>query len=365
MRINHIFSKTVLHGTISLIAVTAAFVFTSGTPVEGVKENAIASRRPIITAAGATFPLPFYNEAFKMYWERNDVPVTYAGIGTERGIKSLQDLEIAFAGVDVPLTEEELGKMPAKTVLFPTCMGAVTVAYNLPGVKELKLTGELIADMYMGKIMKWNDTRIAAINPGVELPDKEIYPVFRLDGSGTTYIFSDYLSKMSNSWKSIIGTGKTLEFPRGVAATGNTGVAKLVERIVGSIGYVGSEYAFSYGIRTAVLQNASGAFVAPSPASITAAAASAESMEFVITNPSAPEAYPISCYTGVMLYQEQNYAGRTRKEAEETVKVLEWLVSPEVQAITSRVQFSPLPQKAVDYVGKVLKGITYDGKSLK
>ena len=365
MKMNNLLSKTVLQGTMALLAATAAVVFTSGTPVGEVKENAVAARKAVITAAGATLPLPFYNEAFKWYWEKNDLPVTYAGIGTERGIKSLCNLDIAFAGVDVPLTDKERAEMPAKTVLIPTCMGAVTLAYNLPGVKELKLTGELVADIYLGKVLKWNDPSIAALNPGVELPDREVYPLFRLDGSGTTYIFSDYLSKVSNSWKTAIGTGKTLAFPRGVAATGNTGVAKLVERIEGSIGYVGSEYAFSYGIRMAALQNASGTFVAPSPSSITAAAATADPADFLITNSAAADAYPISCFSWIVLYEEQGYAGRSRQEATETMKVLEWLTGTEAQAIASRAQFSPLPQKATDYARKMLGKLTFEGQALK
>lgn len=365
MNMNNLFSKIILQGTITLLAATAVFVFTSGIPVEEVKENTVAARKSVITAAGATLPLPFYNEAFKLYWEKNDIPVTYAGIGTERGIKSLRDLDIAFAGVDVPLTEKERAEMPAKTVLIPTCMGAVTLAYNLPGVKELKLTGELVADIYLGKILKWNDPSIAGLNPGVELPDREVYPLFRLDGSGTTYIFSDYLSKVSDNWKTAIGTGKTLTFPRGVAAAGNTGVAKLVERIEGSIGYVGSEYAFSYGIRMVALQNASGAFVAPSPSSITSAATTADPADFLITNSSAADAYPISCFSWIVFYQEQGYAGRSRQEATETMKVLEWLTGTEAQTIASRVQFSPLPQKATDYAKKMLKSLTFEGKPLK
>ena len=200
---------------VAVLVIAAATLFTSGKPVEELSGNAAAGRKPVITAAGATLPLPFYNEAFKKYWEQNDIPVTYAGIGTEKGFKSLKNEQIDFAGVDVPPTKAELDSLPAKTVLVPTCMGAITIAYNLQGVDNLRLTGELIADIYLGKIVKWNDARIATVNPGMQLPDKEIYPVFRLDGSGTTYIFSDYLTKTSADWKAAMGTGKLLAFPRG------------------------------------------------------------------------------------------------------------------------------------------------------
>lgn len=299
---------------VAVLVIAAATLFTSGKPVEELSGNAAAGRKPVITAAGATLPLPFYNEAFKKYWEQNDIPVT--------------------------------------------------IAYNLQGVDNLRLTGELIADIYLGKIVKWNDARIATVNPGMQLPDKEIYPVFRLDGSGTTYIFSDYLTKTSADWKAAMGTGKLLAFPRGVAAAGNQGVAGLVGKIPGGIGYVATEYAASFGTQSARVKNAAGNFVQPSQQSIITAASTGDATG-MITNSEVANAYPISCFTWVVLYQEQNYGGRTRKEAEETVKLLEWLVGPQAQAITTRVQYSPLPQKAVEYAKQVLGQITYGGKKLK
>lgn len=364
MEQKNLFSRMLCTAVAALFAVTGIFILTSGKPEEKVAENAVAGRKSVVTAAGATLPLPFYNEAFKKYWEKYDIPVTYAGIGTERGLKSLRSEQIDFAGIDVPPTKEELDSLPAKTVLVPTCMGAVTVAYNLAGTDNLRLTGELVADIYLGKILKWNDARIAAANPGKQLPDKEIYPVFRLEGSGTTYIFSDYLTKVSLEWKEKMGTGKLLTFPRGVAAKGNQGVAGLVEKIPGAIGYVATEYATSFGTQSAWLKNAAGNFVQPSQASITAAASMGDATG-MITNSEVADAYPISCFTWVMLYQEQNYAGRSRQEAGETVKLLEWLVGPEAQSITTQVQYSPLPAKAVDYARKVLAEITYNGKALK
>lgn len=349
---------------VAVLAIAAATLFTSGKPVEELSENAAVGRKSVITAAGATLPLPFYSEAFKMYWEKNDIPVTYAGIGTERGFRSLKNQQIDFAGVDVPPTKAELDSLPVKSILVPTCMGAVTIAYNLEGVDNLRLTGELIADIYMGKILKWNDARIAAVNSGKQLPDKEIYPVFRLDGSGTTYIFSDYLTKVSTDWKAKIGTGKALTFPRGVAATGNTGVAGLVGKVPGAIGYVASEYAASFNTQSAWLKNAAGNFVQPTSESVTAAASVGDATG-MITDSEVADAYPISCFTWVVLYKEQNYAGRSRSEAEETVKLLEWLISPEAQTITTQVQCSPLPEKAVEYAKNMLKEVTYDGKALR
>ena len=185
--------------------VAIATLFTSGKLLEELSENTAAGRKPVITAAGATLPLPFYNEAFKKYWEQKDIPVTYAGIGTEKGFKSLKNEQIDFAGIDVPPTKEELGSLPGKTVLVPTCMGAITIAYNLEGVDNLHLTGELIADIYLGKIVKWNDARIVAVNPGKQLPDKVIYPVFRLDGSCGSHYCGPQTGFGSYSLKSLLG----------------------------------------------------------------------------------------------------------------------------------------------------------------
>lgn len=300
---------------------TSLFAATPADPETNPRDAAAAAaaRRTVITAAGATFPLPFYSEAFKRYWEKNDIPVTYAGIGTDRGIKSFRSRQIDFAGVDVPLTAAELKEMSAQTVLVPTSLGAVEIAYHLDGVDNLRLTGELVADIYLGRVTKWNDARIASVNPGVSLPDKEIYPVFRLDGSGTTYVFTHYLSSVSPAWAESVGTGKSLTFPRGVAATGTPGVAGLVEKIPGAIGYVASGYSASFDIQRALLQNAAGNYVQPSTESITAAAAlQTADTNVMLTDSPAAEAYPISCFSWVMLYRDQSYSGRTREQAEQT-----------------------------------------------
>ena len=355
-------SRMCLSLLVLLLAGVVVFA-TAGKATEG-ESPVVPARKTVVTAAGATFPLPFYNAVFKAWWEREDSPVTYAGIGSDRGLKSFAARQIDFAGVDVMPAPEEMAKLPAETVVVPTCMGAVVLAYNLPEVPGLKLTGELVADIYLGNILKWNDTRIAALNPGVMLPDKEVYPVFRMDGSGTTYVFADYLSKVSAAWKEQMGRGTTLEFPRGVGATGNPGVAGLVERISGAIGYVGSEYAFAYGIPAAALQNAAGRFVQPSPASITAAAASVDRADGMITDSPEAEAYPISTFSWAMLYREQAYEGRTREEAAATVAVLRWVLGDEAQGMAAAVQFAPLPEAAREYALEELAKVVYNGKPI-
>ena len=262
-----------------------------------------------LTAAGATFPLPYYNLAFKTYKDSTGVSVTYGGIGSGGGIRSLKDRIVDFAGSDAYLSEAEMAEMPAPVVHIPTCMGAVVMAYNLPEVKELQLTGDMIADIFLGKITRWNDPRIQQVNPGVTLPDKAVSPVYRSDGSGTTYVFSDYLTKISAPWAENIGTGKALKWPVGIAAKGNPGVAGTISQTPGAIGYIGSEYAFALKIPVAKLQNKAGNFVAPTTESISAAAdieMPADTRTMITDSPVA-DAYPISCFTWILLYQEQAY----------------------------------------------------------
>lgn len=316
-----------------------------------------------LTAAGATFPLPFYNLAFKTYKDSTGTAVTYGGIGSGGGIRSLKDKIVDFAGSDAFLSDKEISEMPYETVHIPTCMGAVVLAYHLPEVKNLKLTGEIVADIFLGKITRWNDPRILAINTGIAFPDKTIHPVYRSDGSGTTYIFSDYLSKVSPEWAANMGAGKSLKWPAGIAAKGNPGVAGTINQTMGSLGYIGSEYAFALKIPTALLQNNSGNFVAPTTESISAAATEElpADTRTMITNSAASEAYPISSFTWFILYKEQAYSNRTPEQAIATVELLNWMIAPTAQQMTIKVHYSPLPEKTVFQAKAILKSVTYNG----
>lgn len=330
------------------------------------KNKGSEDKKMNIAAAGATFPLPFYNLAFKTYQEKTGNTVTYGGIGSGGGIRSLKDKIVDFGGSDAYLSDAEIKEMPYATVHIPTCMGAVVLAYNLPELKELKLSGDVIADIYLGNITKWNDPKIKALNPGATLPDKELTPVYRSDGSGTTFVFSDYLTKVSNDWKEKVGTGKSLKWPTGLAAKGNPGVAGTISQTPGSIGYVGSEYAFSLNIPTAQLRNSSGNFITPNTESISAAAKGdiPADTRAMITNSSAPDAYPISCFTWIILYKEQAYANRNFEQAQGTVKLLDWMLSPEAQALTTKVHYSPLPQAAVSNAKTLVNSISFEGKQI-
>lgn len=318
-----------------------------------------------LSGAGATFPLPFYNAVFENFSQVNGDVVAYGGIGSGGGVRNLRDKIVDFAGSDAFLTDKEMADM-APVVHIPTCMGAVVVAYNLDGVKELMLTGDVIADIFAGEIKMWNDRRIAALNPDVILPNEAIIPVFRSDGSGTTFVFTDYLTKVSPMWKEKFGAGKSVNFPTGQAAKGNPGVAGVISNTKYSIGYVGSEYAFAQNIPYARIKNTKGEFVLPSSTTISAAASGVipTDTRCSITNADAAGAYPISTFTWLIVYKEQNYSDRSKEQAEATVDLLKYILSAQVQNMTSEVNYAPLPAKARELSLKNLKTVTYNGVAI-
>ena len=318
-----------------------------------------------LSGAGATFPLPFYNVVFENFAQVNSDAVAYGGIGSGGGVRNLRDKIVDFAGSDAFLTDKEMAEMP-EVVHVPTCMGAVVLAYNLEGVNELNLSGELIAEIFAGNIKKWNDERIAALNPGVALPAESVIPVFRSDGSGTTFVFTDYLTKVSPMWASNFGAGKSVNFPSGQAAKGNPGVAGVIKQTKNSIGYVGSEYAFAQNIPYARIQNLHGEFVLPSSATISAAASGEipTDTRCSITNADAAGAYPISTFTWMIIYKEQNYSDRSKEQAMATLDLLKYILSDEAQGITSEVHYAPLPDKAKELSMTNLKTVTFDGVAI-
>ena len=318
-----------------------------------------------LSGAGATFPLPFYNVVFEKFAEVNGDVVAYGGIGSGGGVRNLRDKIVDFAGSDAFLSDKEMAEM-APVVHIPTCMGAVVLAYNLDGVKELKLSGEIIADIFAGNIKMWNDERLAALNPDVTLPNESIIPVFRSDGSGTTFVFTDYLTKVSPMWKEKFGAGKSVNFPSGQAAKGNPGVAGVIKQTKNSIGYVGSEYAFAQKIPYAKIKNQRGEIVEPNATSISAAASGEipADTRCSITNSDAAGAYPISTFTWMIIYKEQNYSDRSKEQAMATLDLIQYILSDEAQNITSEVHYAPLPAKAKEISMTNLKTVTYDGVTI-
>lgn len=328
--------------------------------------NNNGQRKPqSLSGAGATFPLPFYNAVFEQYSSTSGDEVAYGGIGSGGGVRNLKDKIVDFAGSDAFLSDKEMNGMDA-VVHVPTCMGAVVLAYNLDGISQLNLTGELIVDIFAGDITMWNDARIAAINPDVKLPAEKIVPVFRSDGSGTTFVFTDYLTKVSEKWASKYGCGKSVNFPVGQAAKGNPGVAGVINQTKNSIGYVGSEYAFAQKISYATIQNVNEEFVVPTAESISAAAAGQipSDTRTSITNSDAKGAYPISTFTWILLYKEQNYSGRSLEQATATLDLIKYILSDDAQKMTSMVHYAPLPAKAVELSLSNLKTITYDDEPI-
>ena len=352
-----------------LVVIILALIFLGACSNSAQKkgdEKSASSKKVTLTAAGATFPMPYYNMVFKAYTSETGTLLTYGGIGSGGGIRSLSDKVVDFGATDAYLNDEKLAAMPAEVVHIPTVLGAVVIAYNLPGVDDLKLSNELLEKIFMGEITSWNDPAIKANNAGVTLPNKEITFIHRSDGSGTTFIFSDYMSKISSKWADKVGAGKSLQWPVGMGAKGNPGVAGTIKQTEGAIGYIGSEYAFALKIKTAKIQNSSGNYIEPSIESVSAAALGEipADTRIMLTNSDDPNAYPISGFTWIILYKEQNYNGRSKAQALGTVTFLNWLVNADAQSQAEKVHYAPLPSAAAEKAKTILSSVTFDGAPL-
>ena len=300
-----------------------------------------------LTGAGATFPNPLYSKWFSDYATQKNVKINYQSIGSGGGIRQLIEQTVDFGASDSPMTDEEMAKAKGGPVLhIPTVMGADVITYNLDGLsRPLNLTGPVIADIFLGRIKKWNDARIAALNGNATLPNQDILVVHRSDGSGTTYIFTDYLSSVSPAWKSGPGRGKEVQWPAGLGAKGNEAVAGQVKQTPGAIGYVELAYAKQNRLAYAAVQNSAGEFVLPTLESITAAAAGVmtrlpENTDFrvSIVNPPGAQAYPIASFTWILIYQNQPDAEKGRK----LVEFLRWAMR-EGDASAAALDYAPLP----------------------
>ncbi len=301
-----------------------------------------------LTAAGATFPYPIYSKWFSEYSTAHPgVEVNYASIGSGGGIAQVTKGLVDFGASDMPMTDDQLSSSPVKLIHIATVLGAVVPVFNVPGVKDLKFSGDVLADIYLGKISNWNDGRIAKDNPGVKLPDQKIIVLHRSEGSGTTYIWSDYLSKVSKEWADGPGKGSALAWPVGVAGKGNEGVAGLVRQLPGAIGYVELIYALQNHMTFGAVKNAAGNWITASIDGVTEAAASVKQMpadyRVSITNAPGANAYPISSFTYLLIpLKGSNQANRTVLK-----DLLSWILkSGEGQV--SALSYAPLPQSLVD-----------------
>jgi phosphate transport system substrate-binding protein len=313
-----------------------------------------------LIGAGATFPYPLYSKMFDVYNKEYGVKVNYQAIGSGGGIRQLINKTVDFGGSDAIMSDKDLAEASAPVLHIPTCAGAVVITYNLTGNPQLRFTPDVIADIFLGKISKWNDRRISESNPGVKLPDMNMTVVHRSDGSGTTFIFSDYLSKVSADWKEKVGNGTSLNWPTGLGGKGNPGVAGLVQQTPGSIGYVELIYALQNKMPYGVVKNKKGNFVTPTIPSTSKAADTnlPDDMKVSLTDTDAPEGYPISGFTWILVYKDQNYGDRTEEKARESVKLL-WWMTHEGQRYTEPLEYAPLSKKAVEKAEKLIKSISY------
>jgi len=313
-----------------------------------------------LLGAGATFPLPLYTKMFDTYNQKTGVKVNYQGVGSGAGITQLTNKTVDFGASDAFMSDEEMKKTGAAVLHVPIALGSVVLTYNLPGNPELKFSPETIADIFLGKITQWNDSKIADDNPGTSLPDMNIAVVHRSDGSGTTFIFTDYLSKISSEWKSGPGTGKSLNWPTGLGAKGNPGVAGLIKQLPGSFGYVELIYAMQNKMPVSAVKNKSGNFIEPTIRSTSAAAnvIMPADTRASITDTAAKDGYPISGFTWIIIYKNQKYGNKNKEKADATLKLL-WWMTHEGQSLAEPLQYAPIPKDVVAKAETILKSAVY------
>ncbi len=319
-----------------------------------------------LLGAGSTFVYPLFSKQFSEYNTLTGLKINYQAIGSGGGILQLTNKTVDFGDSDAPLTDEQSGKIGVPVLHIPMCTGAVVMSYNLPEVKDtLKLSPDVIANIYLGKITKWNDPKIAAINPGVKLPDVAILVAHRSDGSGTTNIFTDYLSKVSDEWKTKVGKGTSVNWPVGLGGKGNPGVSGLIQQTPGGIGYIELAYAIQNKIPYAKVQNKSGNYIVPNIASTSAASnvqLPADSKIF-IGNTDAADGYPICGFTWALIYQEQNYNNRSEERAQNLLKLFSWEIH-DGQQYCKDLDYAPLSPAAVTVAENILKSATFNGKPI-
>lgn len=358
---------------ISLAAIATAAILVVG-GCGGQKQPAATpgaapetQQKVTLNGAGASFPNPLYTKWFDEYKEKTNeaVVINYQSIGSGGGIKSITDKTVDFGASDAPMKEEQLKAAPGELFHIPTVMGAVVVTYNVEGVSaNLKMSPEVVAGIFLGEIKKWNDAKIKSLNPDVKLPSKDIVVVHRSDGSGTTNIFTDYLSSVSSTWKTKVGKGTSVEWPAGVGAKGNEGVSGQVKQTPGAVGNVELAYAITNKLPYAFIKNKEGKFVEPTIESTTAAAAGAaasmpEDMRVSIVNAPGADSYPISGYTYLLVYKAQD----DQDKGKALVDFLWWAVH-DGEKFAKDLLYAPLPENVVKLAENKIKLITYQDKPL-
>jgi phosphate transport system substrate-binding protein len=325
---------------------------------EGAAGQAAKGTAAGLTGAGATFPNPIYSKWFDAYHREKGVRINYQSIGSGGGIRQFTEGTVDFGATDGPMTDQQIAAAQGDVLHVPTVLGAVVATYNLPslGGKPLRFDGATLAEIFLGRITRWNDRRLAALNPGVALPAADILVVHRSDGSGTSYIFTDFLAKVSPDWKTTVGRATSVQWPVGLGGKGNEGVTQQVKQSEGAIGYVELIYAISNGLPAAEIRNPAGQFV---PATLKTVSAAAEGTAFSpdtdfrvsITNAPGADAYPISSFTWLLIH-----AGDPQSPRNLAIRAfLAWMLEPAPQRMAADLHYAPLPVRVIELVGRRLK----------
>ena len=320
-----------------------------------------------LQGAGATFPNPLYQKWLSEYGKTHaNIKIDYQSIGSGGGIKQLKEQTVDFGASDAPMKDEDMKSAPGEIIHIPTVLGAVVITYNLQGINQpLRFSPDVLADIFLGKIKKWNDPKIVADNPGVTLPANDITVVHRSDGSGTSAVFTDYLSKVSPEWKEKVGSGTSPSWPIGLGGKGNDGVTGQVKNTPNTIGYIELAYAVQNKLPVAQIKNSSGSYVTPSIDGVTAAASASaantpEDLRVSITNAAGAQAYPISSYTYILLYKNQKDAGKGKA----LVDFLWWGLH-DGEGFAKDLQYAPLPADIVKRAEAKINSITANGAALR
>jgi phosphate transport system substrate-binding protein len=328
-------------------------------PAAGDKTSSATTGSAALTGAGATFPAPLYTKWFDAYAKATGVRINYQSIGSGGGIRQFIQGTVDFGATDAPMSDEQIEAVKGNVQHVPTVLGAVVAIYNLPSVGKtpLKFDGTTLAEIFLGRITLWSDPRLLALNPGVTLPHEDIIVVHRSDGSGTSYIFTDYLSKVSGDWKTKVGKATSVEWPTGLGGKGNEGVTQQVKQTEGAIGYVELIYAISNGLPVALLKNPDGVFVDPSLKTVSAAAAGAKlgpdtDFRVSITNAPGRDSYPISSFTWLLTHKENPDSAK----AKTLHNFLIWMLQPEAQRMAADLHYAPLPVSVIELLQRRLGG---------
>jgi phosphate transport system substrate-binding protein len=347
-------SAGILRGRLIALALLAA----------GIAPTAQAQK---LTGAGATFPNPIYSKWFDEYNKKTSIQINYQSVGSGAGIRQYTEGTVDFGASDGPMNESQITAVNGNVLHIPTVLGAVAVTYNLPALegKKINLDGNSLVDIFMGRITKWNDKRLQALNPGVNLPNLDVIVVHRSDGSGTTYIFTDYLNKFSREWHDKVGYATSVNWPVGLGGKGSEGVTQQVKQVEGTIGYVELIYALANGLPVADIKNAAGTFVTPSLESVTAAAASAKlakdtDFRVSITNAPGKDSYPIASFTWLLVKKDEKDPTKGKLVRD----FLAWMISDEAQGMAKELKYAPLPMEVRTLVAERIKTLKAAGKPI-